>query len=252
MECASIAETRFGKNAIFFTGTIPGSGWRIAAVIAAYSGKIINRVKQWFRDNLRDTYSFFSVWEWQKRGMLHLHLCVASNETSKLESLRLQLARRWITLLQDISWDAKVDVFRKNASWTWQDNLEMVQTQAIWVEKSIARYLSKYSAKATKTQTKPTFFCPSRWWSTDRATAQEADRRRAVHVLGGFAGVVGTAILQSLATVFEALQARIKQFRNFIYVSYGGINLFETMPETKKIVEDFLTDNVGNYVLQED
>jgi hypothetical protein len=247
MECASIAERLYGKNAIFGTLTIPGSGWRIAAVIAASSGKIINRWKQIFRDNLTGTYSFFSVWEWQKRGMLHLHFCVGSNQTDKLEKLRASLQTRWIQLLQDISWEYKIDVFRKNANWTWQDNTEMVQTDAVWVEKSIGRYLSKYASKASGTQKKPTYFCPSRWWSTDRKTTQLADKERTRLTLQGMSGAVGMQILESLKTLFVSEGARIKPFRNFCYADFGGINLFETDNNVVEIIRQFCSDNFGRW-----
>jgi len=246
-ECASIAERRFGNNALFFTGTIPGSGWRIAAEIAAYSGKIVNRVKQWFRDNLTDTYSCFSVWEWQKRGMLHLHLCLASNETTKLEKLRASLKERWILLLQDISWDCKRDLFRKNASWTWQDDLSTVQADAQWVKKSIARYLSKYSCKVTNGCKRPRFFSPTRWWSVDRATQQQADRERALLVIQGFTGQVGFEILSGIRSLFESQKAHIKPFRNFCWTDFGGINLFEDGKNLLELVQNFVADNYGDW-----
>ena len=242
MECASIAERLYGKSAIFCTMTIPGSGWRIAAAIAGSSGKIINRVKQWFRDNLTDTYSFFSVWEWQKRGMLHLHCCVASNEREKLENLRQGLKQRWITLLQDISWDCRIDVFRKNSNWTWQDDLETCQMEAVWVTKSISRYLAKYASKCVSTQTRPRFFCPTRWWSTDRGTARLAAMERTEVLLRGFTGEVGMAVLESLAAVFRAKDSAMATFRNFCWIAYGGINLFEKtdllMPQIMQMVGD--------------
>jgi len=246
-ECASIAERQFGNNALFFTGTIPGSGWRTAAVIAAYSGKIINRVKQWFRDNLTDTYSCFSVWEWQKRGMLHLHLCLATNETTKLEKLRASLKERWIVLLQDISWECKRDLFRKNASWTWQDDLSTVQADAQWVTKSIARYLSKYSCKVTNGCKRPRFFCPTRWWSVDRATQQQADRERALLVIQGFTGQVGFEILSGIRSLFESQKAHIKPFRNFCWTDFGGINLFEDGKNLLELVQNFVADNYGDW-----
>lgn len=241
-ECGSIAERQFGNNALFFTGTIPGSGWRTAAVIAAYSGKIVNRVKQWFRDNLTDIYSFFSVWEWQSRGMLHLHLCVASNETKKLESLRSSFKSRWINLLHDISWESNRDLFRKNASWTWLDDLSTVQAEAVWVTKSITRYLSKYSCKATLGREKPKYFCPTRWWSVDRRTQRLADKERTEVLLRGFTGSVGMAVLESLAAVFRAKDSAMATFRNFCWNAYGGINLFQKtdllMPQIMQMVGD--------------
>ena len=250
-ECAAIVERRFGKNCFLFTGTIPGSGWRVAANVARCSGKMLNRVKQWFRDNFTTDYSVFSVWEFQKRGMLHLHVAVASNETEKLEALRVSMKQRWINLLLDISFESKCDLFRKNASWTWQDDLDQVQTDAMMVTKSIARYLSKYTAKATRCAKKPEYFCPSRWWSCDRKTQQQADRERVEILLCGFTGEVGMQILQGLTSIFKAMNGAIKPFRNYIWKDFGGINLFEKKDNALEVVRGFLEDNVGTYLMQE-
>lgn len=247
MESASIATRLYGKNAIFCTMTIPGSGWRIAAAIAGSSGKIINRVKQWFRDNLKGTYSYFSVWEWQKRGMLHLHCCVASNDVENLETLRKGLKQRWITLLQDISWDCKIDVFRKNLNWTWQDDLETCQMEAVWVTKSIVRYIAKYASKCVNTRTRPKFFCPTRWWSTDRETARVARLERVEILLRGFTGAVGMSVLTSLVEAFRASEAAMITFRNFCWQAYGGINLFEKGDGTMPLITQMVADNYSQF-----
>jgi len=240
LECAAVAEEKFGKNCVMFTATVPGSGWRIAATVAKYSGKILNRIKQIFRDNLKEEYALFGVWEWQKRGMLHLHIAVATNETEKLEKLRQVWKERWIALLMDISFEAGRDLFRKNASWTWQDDLDKVQCDASWVEKSIGTYLSKYVSKEARGRATGKFFAPTKWTTVSRKIAAEARDRR---VKGKRAGFDLQAVKSFIATWKRNFGAQVDKeflFLNQQFPACGGITVFAEKTRSELVAVDFL------------
>lgn len=240
LECAAIAEEKFGKNCVMFTATVPGSGWRIAATVAKASGKIVNRIKQIFRDNLMGEYSLFGVWEWQKRGMLHLHIGVASNEVEKLEKLRQEWKERWINLLLDISFEEKRDLFRKNESWTWQDDTEQVQCDASWVQHSIGRYLSKYVCKGVTERTRGRVFYPSKWTTVDRKTAAEARERRVQGKRAGFTlGAVQSFLRRWVDETSEQAQ-KIFSFCNKQFPACGGVIMFTEIDRSIILAEDFL------------
>lgn len=184
-EWGAIAWRKFGESGIFLTGTVPGTGALIAETVARYSGWLLNRVKQWFRDAFKSDYSVSAVWELQKRGMLHLHLCVCSNARAVLSRFIDVWKERWNALLIELSELTKVDLFRKNKYWSWQEDLKATRQDAQWLKYNPARYLAKYLSKGSRQAASDFEYHPSRWWSVDRQTASEARSERIRILLGG-------------------------------------------------------------------
>lgn len=185
-EWGEIAWRKFGQSGVFLTGTVPGSGAVIAETVARYSGWLMNRVKQWFRDGFSTEYAVSAVWELQKRGMLHIHLCVLSTQKRVLERLLKEWKERWNGLLLELSKNTGVDLFRKNKWWSWQENLEATRQDAQWLIKNPARYLAKYLQKGSRDSASKSAFHPSRWWSVDRKTMAEARAERVRVLMGGY------------------------------------------------------------------
>lgn len=225
-EAGEIAWRKFQQSGIFLTGTIPGSGAVIAQTVAMYSGWLLNRVKQWFRDGFSQDYSVFAVWELQKRGMLHIHLCVCSMEKPVLNTFLKEWKQRWNSLLLELSALSNCDVFRKNSSWTWQCSLDQTQQDAQWLSKNPSRYLSKYLSKGSRLAGTQSEFHPSRWWSVDRKTAAEA---RAARMRAILAGASVSELLAVVKTWFEAAQGtaeRVFEFKHPEVPDCGGIVAF--------------------------
>ncbi|MEW6505888.1 MAG: hypothetical protein AB1457_18200, partial [Chloroflexota bacterium] len=179
-EVGQVAEEKYGKSGLFLTGTIPGTGAHINAVIADYSSFIVNRVKQWFRRWFSQDYSEINVWELQKkkRVMLHIHIAVFSHEIRVLEKIKNEWKKRWESLLLEVSRKSGVDVFRKNERKTWKNDLSKTRQDAQWISKSVTRYLAKYLSKGARENATHSSSHPSRWWGVDRKTAREARERR--------------------------------------------------------------------------
>lgn len=225
-ECGEIAWRKYGKRGCFLTGTIPGSGDAIAQTVAKYSGWLMNRVKQWFRDCFTAEYSVFAVWELQKRGMLHIHVCVTSTQTGILTKLLNTWHSRWNALLLELSNKTACDLFRKNESVTWRDRLDKTQHDAQWLRQNPSRYLSKYLSKGSRKLATGAAYHPSRWWSVDRKTAAQARAER-LRVLAG--GVDLNTLTQTVSAWFEASKesfAKVFQFQNPKEPRCGGVVAF--------------------------
>ncbi|MBX9685888.1 MAG: hypothetical protein K2X27_04245 [Candidatus Obscuribacterales bacterium] len=225
-EAGEILWRKFGRNGIFLTGTVPGSGSAIAKTVAEYSGWLMNRINQWFRDGFSMPYGTIAVWELQKRGMLHIHVCVCSADSATLARFLSQWKERWNSLLLELSRKAGIDLFQKNKNWTWADKLEKTQHDADFLKKNPARYLAKYLTKAARAAVREYEFHPSRWWSVDRKTAAQAVAERVRLLLGGMPlhelNTAAAAWFERSSECFE----QIFSFGNPEYPKCGGVAAF--------------------------
>ena len=224
------AWTKFGKSGLALTLTIPGTGDLIAETVARWSGWLLNDLKQWWRDLFDEDYCDFAVWEPQDRGMLHLHVCLCARERDKLEQVRKGWKERVNNLLIRLSKDTRVDLFRKNKYWSWQENLSATRQDAQWLRQNPARYMTKYLTKSGRNECDIATFHPSRWWSVNRAAAAEARAERVRIVLGGLSvpeavQVVGdwfTSMGAPVGKVFES----VFFFGNPKFQECGGMVLY--------------------------
>jgi hypothetical protein len=156
------------EETLFLTGTLPGSTEDSFRSIAAYSGYIVNSLKAWIANYAPQKLDFY-VWEYQKRGALHLHYAVHIPCGIARDHIIKSFHGWWVSSLHRIGENAKVDMFRKNAGKTWLGDESKVRAVAEVCRKSVARYLAKYLSKsATPTRGPARAFSPSRWWGVSR------------------------------------------------------------------------------------
>lgn len=154
---------------LFLTLTHPGSTKVSMKAIADYSGMIVRLFQAWISRHIPNKLSIYT-WEWQRRGALHLHMVLGCPDKEKGEWLRSHLQEEWIRILDRVSEESGVDVYRKNEGFSWTSDKSVVKVDAQWCEKDVAGYLSKYVSKATKNNhfLKASHFCPSRWYGVSR------------------------------------------------------------------------------------
>ena len=172
---------RYSRN-VFVTFTLPGSTPGAYSAISRYSGFITNRVLQGIRDDRR-VESWFYVWERQKRGALHLHLCVRFKSQDDWLCLADVLYERWYSVLEDVGEREGICLFEHSDSGKctarryWRYDYQLVR-------KSVGGYLSKYVSKGVEEGTTPEptkavqSYYPRRWWGMSRNLTQEINRRR--------------------------------------------------------------------------
>lgn len=180
LEAGAVVDAKCGLNAWEVTCTIAGSGRKIFAIVAAHTGWIMNELTQILRRSKCEYW--FYVWEYQKRGALHLHLLIADN-TRCLLDLAKRVESRWWELQKLLSVRTEVDLFQKNHQITWKDKPDKWQSHVAPIKKSVAAYFSKYAGKGSGITSKfkgfETAFTPSRWWGSSKAVKKLSMEMRA-------------------------------------------------------------------------
>lgn len=151
---------------VFLTGTLPGSTPEAVETIARWSGFLVESLKNWVAYYVQERIDFY-VWEWQKRGALHLHYAVHVPDPARRKLVINRFKEQWIRLLEAVCCKSGVDVFARQSGGTWRHLTGAVQAYAQPVRKSVAAYLAKYCSKGHKTELAR--FYPSRWWGCSRA-----------------------------------------------------------------------------------
>ena len=153
-------------NMVFLTGTLPGSTDEAMKAIAQWSGYIVHRLKAWVNKRVESKLDFY-VWEWQKRGALHLHYMVVIDDENSRKYVLREFRSEWCRLLAKVSDFAGADLFLRQDGYSHRENLDNVQAYAQEVRASCAAYLSKYCSKQGAEST-PLGYYPVRFWGVSR------------------------------------------------------------------------------------
>jgi hypothetical protein len=171
------------------TLTIPGSGIKVAKEVSRYSGYIVNLFKQKYRDladRIGCKQDTVHVWEWQKRGMLHLHFVVGSNSSFFLYQVARGLKKDWTSVLDRVSEKSGRDLWRKTKNFSHSRDKSVLQVNCQRIKSTVAGYLAKYLGKAKSKESRKAWFCPSRWWGGSRALLRSALAAGAVALIPVF------------------------------------------------------------------
>lgn len=151
------------------TLTLPANTQEAFTALAAYSGYAINRLFQPIRRRYSDDCLWFFVWEYQKRGALHLHLCIYHPDETEGMFICTQLIEQWHKILEDISVLADTCMFTAKQKDRCTIRLSH-QHHTAPIKKDVAAYFSKY---AGKTESKESWYIQkypvSRFWGSSRS-----------------------------------------------------------------------------------
>ena len=166
--------TQQGGAARIITLTLVGDTKEAFECLAANSGYAINRLFQSVRRNAPDCKNWFFVWEYQKRGALHLHICLWHEKPNMAARLGVKIVQSWYKILQDIQSQTGIDMFirRDRKTYTpkrkWQSRNEPMR-------KSAGGYFSKYASKASNKEERKYIYHlaqkypPSRFWGSSQS-----------------------------------------------------------------------------------
>lgn len=153
------------------TLTLPANNQAAFECLAAYSGYAVNRLFQPIRRDYAECNRWFFVWEYQKRGALHLH--IAHYHPCKIIGAEIgqKLIETWHKILCDISDNSGI--------WLLSDRCKDDYELKSWYQhlsqpmrKSVAGYFSKYAAKANQNEENnyikkfSEMHPPSRFWGS--------------------------------------------------------------------------------------
>lgn len=155
------------------TLTLPADNTEAFAALAAYSGYAINRLFQPIRRHFEEISAWFFVWEHQKRGALHLHICIHCGDAKRSQEAGDILVEQWFKVLCDISEQSGVCMFtnkKGNACTIRQFHQNVNQV----MEKSCGAYFSKYAGKASQSEENSyvhrfaQIYPPTRFWGSSK------------------------------------------------------------------------------------
>lgn len=184
LEAGAIVDADCGADAWEITCTLPGSTYEAFEALASHTGWLMDRL---LREVRREKcLHWFYVWEWQKRGALHLHLLVAGLG-ARTRTIAHLIEYQWWELLWELSEKVGVDMFQKSKNKTWKYESSAWQSHTGAIQKSVAAYFAKYASKAStpKSQgfTKAPKLCPSRWWGCSSHIKKRITQTRAKYTL---------------------------------------------------------------------
>jgi len=172
-EYSSAIERAYGRErCIFLTGTLPGSSIEAMTELAKCQKTIQRRLRQWLQDVAACSVAAVIVWEYQKRGALHLHILVGHQDGSVVRKIRRGFKRYWVRLLQRLSAASGVDLFGKSDGSSHRMTPHVVRAWAQPVRKSVSAYLAKYLSKSCVVSGPPGVTSISRLWGATSVARQ--------------------------------------------------------------------------------
>jgi len=151
------------RSSCFLTGTFPGGSASAQASIASQAPWIINTLKAWLYKRIGKNVGYY-VWEFQKRGTLHLHYVVVIDDEALRASVIADFRDEWIRLIAGASARSGENLFIGNHGRNFFTEQEKLQIYAQECYKDCASYLSKYLAKKSQSD----FPAPCRLWGATK------------------------------------------------------------------------------------
>jgi len=156
------------------TLTLPADTCEAKKAIAAYSGYAINRIFQPVRRDYPECNNWFFVWEYQRRGALHLHIAIYHDDNQTSKQIGDRLIETWHDVLVDIGFKANCCMFtsKKKDRCTIRSLHQNVNQE---MKKSCGGYFSKYAAKGEngkeriKMERWSKLYSPSRFWGSSQS-----------------------------------------------------------------------------------
>jgi len=146
-----------------------------------------HRIFSYLKKQYDGAVSWFYVWEYQKRGALHLHIAVHHPKSELLSTICSDVKRAWIRILKDIG-DAS-DGISMFANKYGKDVPEKHwQMHSAQINKSVGAYFSKYAGKE---ESKQSWYCQkypiSRFWGSSK-TIKDVIKENSIECLWDFQG----------------------------------------------------------------
>lgn len=154
----------------FLTITYPTEDPECCNAIADNSDWIVKELKNYLRKYETEETAFLYCWERQKRGTLHLHYGVYLPAARSL-GFSGEVFHRWAQAhVHKLAARTGKPIWVSRWGFDWSTRPEKLQAYAQPVEKSIARYLSKYVSKKSGKHSLDwaTLSAPKRWTGYSR------------------------------------------------------------------------------------
>ena len=160
------------ESTLFLTGTLPGGTDEALTAISEYSSwvvhELLTHLPRIARVGVNDC-KFLWVWEWQKRGALHLHAVCEFPTREASERVHDGFKDLWIRVLETVGRKSGCDIAARRDVGTHAGDYDVWRTRSEWARKNPSRYLAKYLAKTKKSAKFCEDYPPTRWYGISRA-----------------------------------------------------------------------------------
>lgn len=150
---------------LLLTGTLPGSGFRAFKALSEYSSYATKTVTNWLTRRIPGC-KWMYVWEFQKRGALHLHLAVQL-PVSVSDYVKAHFKDEWNRVLHTICKKSGVNLYAKTRTYSHPN--EKTQADVTKCDKDPAKYLSKYITKNATNAKAFNRYPPKTWYQISRS-----------------------------------------------------------------------------------
>jgi hypothetical protein len=201
--------------------TLPANHESAFAAIAKNTYFATHRIFSYIKKLYGGEVSWFYVWEYQKRGALHLHIAVHHKAAMLLPTICSNIKHAWFRVLQDIGKMSDCCMFTDKSmkKCVMPDRWQMHSAQ---IRKSVGSYFSKYAGKE---ESKQSHYCQkypiSRFWGSSKLI-KKAIAENSVEAVWDFQGNLEQAekfhqqLLEDL--IFSTELAKITKY-NFCITS---------------------------------
>jgi len=152
--------------------TLPADHEAAFAALAKNTYFATNRIFAYLKKQYEGKVSWFYVWEYQKRGALHLHIAVHHKDSTLLDTICGDIKRAWIRILQDIG-DREGTCMFTDKTMKKCVMPESWQNHSAQIRSSVGGYFSKYAGKE---ESKNSWYCQkypiSRFWGSSATIKQ--------------------------------------------------------------------------------
>lgn len=204
------------SEVLFLTGTVPNGYDDGKITTAAYSAFIVYTLKKWVSRTVPDKWDMY-VWEYQKRGALHLHYAVWVPKTDDRAYLQEHFHEKWCNILLSIYHQTGVDLCASANGYTDRHNTAYIQAYAQEVYKSVGAYLAKYVGKdAGKSGVcgDKVLYPPSRWWGVSRPLTKAVRESTVEHEVLGISQRRVLTLYQDVATMLSSQSEEAHEYQS--------------------------------------
>lgn len=208
---------------LLLTGTLPGSTREALKAMAEYSSYFTHRLCAWITYREKGA-KWQYVWEYQKRGALHLHLVVELTQENA-QYVESEFKNEWNRLLNAVSDKSGVNLFKKTA--TYAHTEDKTQADTLRCTREPSRYISKYITKKNTKSFGVNRFPPKQWYQISRSLLRELEEGTEVYERSGLSYKQAREFIEEAAHNLDACEyAGSCEFRGRVY-SWSGYGYSE-------------------------
>lgn len=197
------------RSACFLTGTFPGGTQTAQSAIASQAPWIVHALKAWLYKRVGKNIGYY-VWEFQRRGTLHLHYVVVIEDEDLRASVLSDFRDEWIRLIAGASKRSGVNLFLGNKGRDFFTEKEKLQIYAQECYKDCSSYLSKYLSKKSSSD----FPAPCRLWGCTREARNLVAKGLISFSVIGKSLAVADDLAHQLDSYSEAAPEKRRYFRH--------------------------------------